>query len=143
MSDSKKIQVGDEIEAMCGVCKTATVHVVESIKDGKPTKVLCKSCTASHRYRKPVVEGAAKPKKAKKAAVKKPTKTKEQRKWSRVLAKVDAENPVEYAMTSTYDANDVIEHSKFGLGVVVDVVDTSKVSVVFEEGEKTLVQNRA
>ena len=94
MSDSKTIQVGDEIEAMCGVCKVATVHVVETIKDEKATKVLCKSCSASHRYRKPVAKGEAKPKKAKKAA-KKPTKTKEQRKWSRVLAKVVAEQPVE------------------------------------------------
>ncbi len=141
MSETKTAQVGDEIEAMCGVCKTATVHVVEVIKDDKVTKVMCKSCTASHRYKKPVVEGE-KPKKKRTAAKKAPPKTKEQRKWSRVLAKVDAEKPIEYAMNSSYDANDVIQHAKFGVGVVVDVVDPSKVSVVFEEGEKTLVQNR-
>ena len=143
MSESKTIQVGDEIEAMCGVCKDATVHVVESIKDDKVNKVLCKSCSASHRYRKPVAAGEEAPKKAKKAKPKAPPKTKEQRKWSRVVAKVDAENPVTYAMDSTFAANDVIDHAKFGVGVVVDVVDPSKVSVVFEEGEKTLVQNRS
>ena len=141
MTDSKTIQVGDEVEAMCGVCKVATVHNVETVKDDKAFKVLCKSCSASHRYRKPVKEGEVKKKRV--AKPKAPPKTKEQRKWSRVLAKVDAENPVEYAMKSNFDANDVIDHAKFGVGVVVDIVDTSKVSVVFEEGEKTLVQNRS
>lgn len=143
MSESKPVEVGDEIEAMCGVCKDATVHIVESIKNDKVTKASCKSCSASHRYRKPVKAGEEKPKRVSKAKPKAPPKTKEQRKWSRVLAKVDAENPAAYTMASSFDANDVIDHSKFGVGVVVDVVDISKVSVVFEEGEKTLVQNRS
>ncbi len=147
MSDTKIIQVGDEVEALCGVCKDATVHVVEVIKNDKITKVMCKSCMASHRFRVADEAGRAKlaEKKATKkvAKIKKPPKTKEQRKWSRVLSKVDAEHPTEYTMGSTYNANDVIEHSKFGVGVVIEVVDPYKVAVVFEQGQKTLVQNRA
>ena len=142
MSDTKPIEVGQEIEAMCGTCKDATVHVIEVIKDDKVTKVMCKSCLKSHKYRKPVAEGEEKPKR-KTAAKKAPPKTKEQRKWSRVLSKVDAESPMDYAMSATYEANDVINHTKFGVGVVAEVIDPSKVSVVFEHGIKTMVHNKA
>ncbi len=144
MSDTKTIQVGDEVEALCGTCKAATVHVVEVVKNDKITKVMCKSCMSSHRYRLPEKEAVKKvAAKKTKSAAKKPTKTKEQRKWSRVLSKVDSEHPTEYSMGSTYNANDVIEHSKFGVGVVIEVVDPYKVAVVFEQGQKTLVQNRS
>lgn len=144
MSQSKKIQVGDEIEAMCGTCKDATVHVVEVIKEDKVTKVMCKSCLNSHRYRRPVAAGEKPAIKAKtqKASNKAPAKTKEQRKWSRVMAKVEGEKPLNYDMSDEYKENDVIDHSKFGVGVVSEVIDPTKMSVVFEDGEKTLVHNR-
>ncbi len=141
MSEAKTIEVGDEIEAMCGTCKAATVHNVEVIKDGKVTKVLCKSCHNSHKYRKPVEEGEAKPKK-KATKAKKPTKTKEQRKWSRVMGKVEGTEPQSYDMSEKYEEQNVIDHSKFGVGVITEVIDPTKISVVFEEGVKTLVHNR-
>jgi protein-arginine kinase activator protein McsA len=141
MSD-KKYQVGDEIEALCRTCKDATVHVIEIIKSDKVIKVMCKSCLSSHRFRKP--EEVLIAKQAKKKEAKKPMSpaTKSQRKWSRLIAKSENELPKTYQMNETYDQNDVIEHNKFGTGVVVTVIDPSKISVVFEEGEKTLIQNR-
>ena len=142
MSDPKIVEAGAEIEAMCWTCKDATVHVVEVIKDNEPTKVLCKSCNKSHKYRPPVAKGEEKPKK-KAAAKKAPPKTKEQRKWSRVMSKVDTENPQDYSMSDTYENNAVIAHKKFGVGVVSEVVDPTKVTVVFEEGIKTMVHNRS
>lgn len=140
MSATKTIQVGDEIEAMCGTCKAATVHHVEVIKDDKVIKVLCKSCNNSHKYRKPIEEGE-KPKR-KMAKTKEPAKTKEQRKWSRVMGKVEGTEPQAYNMSETYEEQNVIDHAKFGVGVITEVIDPNKISVLFEEGEKTLVHNR-
>ena len=74
MPDIKTIEGGEEIEAMCGSCKDATLHVVEVIKDDKVAKVMCKSCLRSHKYRKPVAAGEKKPKK-KTAAKKAPLKS--------------------------------------------------------------------
>ncbi|MBN1466971.1 hypothetical protein JXA02_14550 [candidate division KSB1 bacterium] len=142
MPDKKPIEVGDEIEALCGTCKDATVHVVEVIKEGKITKVMCKSCLNSHKFRAPMSTAEKKAKK-KTAAPKTSSKSKEQRKWSRVMAKADAENPQDYAMTATYEENDVIHHEKFGVGVVAEIVDPTKMNVVFEDGVKTMVQNRS
>lgn len=143
MSKKRPIEVGEEIEALCNKCKSPTVHVIEVIKNDKITKVMCKSCMSSHRYRKP--DSIDEPKTVKNKTTKKaaqPAKTKEHRKWSRMIAKVDAENPIEYTMSTNFTLHDVLNHDKFGLGVVMEVVDPSKISVIFKDRIRTLVQNR-
>ena len=140
MTVQNKLEVGAEVEAMCKTCKGPSIHVIEVIKNDKITKVMCKACLNSHRY-VPVSEAeeATKPKTAKR---KTPLKTKEERKWSRLLSKVDSEQPIEYEMDKSFTEKDVINHAKFGVGVVVEVVDRTKISVAFQQGMKTLVQNR-
>ncbi|MDZ7722775.1 MAG: hypothetical protein U5R06_08155 [candidate division KSB1 bacterium] len=139
MAKKKQYDAGDEIEALCNKCKGPTVHVVESVKDDKVNKVLCKSCNSSHRYKDPNTE----PKKAKKTATpKKPKKTKEQRRWSRMMGKADTEHVKDYAMNEIYNVYDVVNHETFGEGVVVEILNPTKIMVTFEDGNRTLVQNR-
>ena len=118
MTVQNKLEVGAEVEAMCKTCKGPSIHVIEVIKNDKITKVMCKACLNSHRY-VPVSEAeeATKPKTAKR---KTPLKTKEERKWSRLLSKVDSEQPIEYEMDKSFTEKDVINHAKFGVGVVVE-----------------------
>ncbi len=142
MADKKLPEVGSEVEALCTKCKSATVHVVEAIKNDKITRVMCKVCLSSHRYKspeEPVKVQTVPRKRATKVAA--PPKTREERKWSRLLAQVDVEHPIEYTMKGKYAERDVISHNTFGLGVVLKVLDTTKMSVVFQAGVKTLVQN--
>lgn len=148
MAKKKLPEVGAEIEALCSKCKVATVHVVSVIKNDKITKVMCKSCLSTHRFKSPdeiTDEAPASKKKTAKKTVKKAKvpaipKTREERKWNRLLAQVDAGHPIEYTMAGEYTEHDVISHSTFGLGVVHKVLDTNKMSVVFQIGVKTLVQ---
>lgn len=161
MAAFKIYTVGSEIESMCSKCKAATVHVIEVIKNDIPTRVLCKSCHSSHRYRAPETAAVAatitrkratsKSTGAKKTAAKTTvtrtrktvsTKTPEQRKWSRLCNKFNIENPKEYGMNEKFLEHDAIQHKKFGLGVVVEILDPTKITVAFEDGIKTLVQNR-
>ncbi len=44
-----------------------------------------------------------------------------------------------YRITDAYEVNDLIDHPKYALGVVVEIVDTKKVKVAFRSGEKLLV----
>jgi hypothetical protein len=135
------MDVGNEVEAMCRTCKGPAIHVIESIKNDKIDKVLCKGCNKSHKYKPVVEEGDEKPaKKTTKRAA--PTKTKEERKWSRLLNKVGQDNPIDYTMSEIYNEKDVLNHGKFGIGVVHEVIDHTKISVVFKEGTKVLIQNR-
>ena len=141
MSRKAKIEVGKEVVAFCSKCKDSTTHVIEVIKDEKISRVMCKACLSSHRFRTSAVEKAAK-KPAKKATKKAPPKTAQQKKWERMLAKTDSESiPIEYKMDKSYKVLNVIQHHAFGLGVVREVYGTTKMAVVFQIGEKTLVQN--
>ncbi len=150
MTSDKNLAVGNEIEALCNKCRAATVHVIEVIKQEKPTRVMCKSCQNSHRFHSPqeLIEHrkkavkAVKAKKAVKTKKSASTKTPEQRKWSRLCNKVDIENPTEYHMAKKFSEHDAIQHEKFGLGVVIEILNPTKMNVAFEEGIKTMVQNR-
>ena len=136
-----KIEVGNEVEALCKTCKGPAIHVIETIKNDKIDKVLCKGCNKSHKYKPVDEEGTEKvAKKTTKRAAS--TKTKEERKWSRILNKVNSENPTDYVMSEIYGEKDVLNHGKFGIGVVHEVIDHTKISVIFEEGTKVLIQNR-
>lgn len=140
MPKQKQYQVGDEIEAMCNKCKDATVHVIEVIKEDEVKRVLCKSCQASHKFKSPEeAKAAAKKKAAKKSSAS--AKTKEQRKRIRVMNKTEEQEYREYDMTNSYAVNDVIIHSKFGEGVVIEVINPLKVSVAFEDHVRTMIQN--
>ena len=43
-----------------------------------------------------------------------------------------------YSMRETFTAGEPIQHPKFGKGIVVEIVDTHKVAILFEEGRKVL-----
>ncbi|MBN2357039.1 hypothetical protein JXO59_13060 [candidate division KSB1 bacterium] len=142
MPSSKIPEVGVEVEALCTKCKNATMHVITTVKEGEISRVKCKKCLDSHRYRpidEKIKKKLAKLKKMKKA--KKPSQSRETRKWNKLLEQADPENAISYRMGATYTEHDVIQHDKFGLGVVVKILEPGKISVVFSDGVKNMVQN--
>jgi hypothetical protein len=142
MLSKKKLEVGVEVEALCNKCKSATIHVVVAIKNEEMIRVMCKACSSLHRFRPPdtkLLKKMAKLKKAKKAKL--TPEARETKKWNKLLAQADPDKAVSYTMAQAYTENDVIRHDKFGLGVVVKILDPRKIAVVFEEGLKNMVQN--
>jgi ribosomal protein L44E len=128
--------VGKEILSYCGKCKKPTDHIIISLnkKEG-PDKCECTKCKAKHKYRdpdKPVKKRATKPRKA--------TVTNEA-KWNEALT--TAEGPSKpYAMSGEFELGDLLEHSKFGKGVVQELIGHNKIKVIFEESEKILIQKQ-
>ncbi len=141
MPEARKPEIGAEVEALCPKCKGATVHVIQVIKTPELMKVMCKACLSSHRYRPANAENAKKlkAKKAKKPKV--DPQTREERKWNRLLEQADKEKAVSYSMNSSFTENDVIDHTKFGVGVVVKILDQCKITVIFQDGLRNMVQN--
>ncbi len=142
MLSKKKMEIGIEVEALCNKCKAATVHVVVAIKSQDMVRVMCKTCQSLHRFKSPEsksLKKAGKVVKAKKAKL--TLEARETRKWNKLLTAADPEKAIAYSMSQGYAENDVIQHTKFGLGVVVKILDPSKISVVFEDGLKNMVQN--
>ena len=142
MLSKKKMEIGIEVEALCNKCKAATVHVVVAIKSQDMVRVMCKACQSLHRFKAPESKGVKKAAKVQKAQkVKLTPEARESKKWNKLLLAADPEKAVAYSMSNVYAENDIIQHNKFGLGVVVKILDPSKISVVFEDGVKNMVQN--
>ena len=126
-----KYSVGAEIEAYCTKCQLDRTHAIETLKsDGNITRVICRTCTGIHRFRRPKSEAAKKTRatgggRRKKGAV---TVTPEE------LAKAS-----QYKLDGVFKVGDVIQHKKFGPGKVLEVRSGGRIEVGFEEGSKTLV----
>jgi hypothetical protein len=149
-----KIKVGTEIDAYCTKCKLVLGHVVVAMTGDKPKKVECLTCHGQHMYK------ASAPKSRKKADSKKASSTsnakkpkakkrskseliqeKEKKLWEETLAKKDLALAKPYSMAGSYEFDDVINHGKFGMGIVTNIVNTQKMEVLFEDGYKSMVCN--
>src|SRR5688572_21761099 len=63
--------------------------------------------------------------------------TETQSSWAELVADKPDSAFKPYSMTATYSRNDLVQHSKFGKGIVT-LVEGSRVEVLFEEGAKKL-----
>jgi len=129
---AKKPEVGRDIDAWCNPCKLVLAHVVVSLKGTRAHRVECKTCGAVHAYRKSV------PGTRKKATPKAPKKTE----YESLMEGRDVSKPLPYAMSAKFKVDDLIDHPKFGLGLVTELLDSITMKVVFPEGMKRLACSR-
>jgi hypothetical protein len=130
-----KLQVSQDIDSFCLKCDLLLAHVIMSMKGDRPHRVKCKSCKDVHAYR------TAKPKpskaKAKKASTgKKTTRISE---YQKQIEGRDTSGASPYSMEGTYDIDDLIDHAKFGIGLVVNHASPGRIEVLFEDGPKLMV----
>jgi hypothetical protein len=124
----KNYVVGAEIEAYCTACKEDRGHVIETLKsDGNINKVNCGHCKGSHLFRRPKSEAAKK-------AARKPRK----KKGAVAVTEAELKKAKSYSMEGVFDVGDVIKHTTFGPGKVVEM-KANKMEVGFEDGAKLLV----
>ena len=65
-----------------------------------------------------------------------------ERKWQKTVGDRPSAELVPYAATRTFAPDELVAHPTLGSGVVVRVVDSTKVEVLFQSGAKTLVHGR-
>lgn len=134
-----KNDVGADIESICGKCGDVW-HVVVAKVGQKIVKVQCKQCGGLHRYRP--LPGAKSPPK------KKGAKQKGSSARSRAKAAMAPEPPPQprdpsvpprpYRFTEQYEEGDQIDHLKFGVGIVEELLDQGKMQVYFSGERKVL-----
>ena len=64
------------------------------------------------------------------------------RSWEEEVEGVDERKAKAYVLTETYRLEEIIAHSKFGLGKVVEVLNPQKITVLFKDGPKMMLQGR-
>jgi hypothetical protein len=148
----EKYEIGRGIEAYCTKCNDDTAHVITAMEGRNITKVMCQVCYSYHKFKPPRDQENDKPAVTKKSKVtSKSGKTPKKRvrrvtirksdSWSDALEKADTGEAVDYYFAGSYENGNVLNHKKFGLGVVRKVLSEQKIEVLFESGMKTLIQN--
>lgn len=146
---------GNEVDAWCTKCRMDLLHRVVAAVGGTPKRVECQTCHTQHNYRapkgikSPVPKGTDVPTGTKKAAAAKSPKAGKSAKgnarsseWDkRVLGQLESSFTV-YTPRSTFKADELIRHAKFGDGFVSEVNPDGKIAVIFRDGAKTLVHGR-
>lgn len=129
----------EDIEAWCTKCKLELGHTIIAMVGNLPKRVKCNTCNSLHNYR-------AKPAKKRSAGTgtsgqKTKSRGKTYKDYLVLLTEADLSSARAYSIKSTFREKDVIEHPKFGTGLVTSTVKASKIEVIFEDGPKLLIHN--
>jgi hypothetical protein len=115
-------------------------HVIVSMIDTRPAKVMCKTCKGQHNFKR--MGGATSPRASgtgtRKAATPRVT-VKAADYWEEKMAEHSAAPIVPYSPKQSFAKGDVLKHTQFGMGIVQEVRFGGKILVLFREGDKILV----
>ncbi|MCP4404131.1 MAG: hypothetical protein GY801_43345 [bacterium] len=135
---------GDDIDSYCTTCKIVLGHRVVALVEEKVDKVICGTCNKKHKYRPNPPKSRAK--KSKTAADGTPKKRVTRRRtkdpailWEETLDERDLTKQSPYSFTGDFKENELIDHKKFGCGLVMRLMGEGKMEVIFKEGTKVLI----
>jgi hypothetical protein len=136
--------VGSNIDSWCTKCKLVLAHTIEAISAGQIKRVQCNTCRGKHQYKseqpgtKPAKISAMRSSKSS-SANKSKSKVSD---LSRLMRGKRPEEAAPYNAKTHFVKGDLVEHTVFGLGIVVDHRDAQKIEVLFPTGPKVLVHAR-
>lgn len=133
----KELRVGNIVESKCIKCKDVTRHTIWSIVQGEIAKVECRVCGSLHKYR-PVENPHNSPKSGRKKKKKQEEPPQTDQEWLRQMEGKNGTQALTYSMQNSYSVQDLIDHPKFGVGVVQRLIDPNKMDVIFQDGLKRL-----
>lgn len=136
---AKTPAVGKDIDAMCTKCKMVLNHVVMAKVGETVKKVKCLTCGSEHLYRGTTGTVAKKASTTRKPAA---TKVKASD-FDTLMQGRDLSRAKTYKPSSSFSKNEVLQHPKFGMGIVLAEKEGDKIDVAFNDGTKTLVHNLA
>jgi uncharacterized Zn finger protein len=134
---------GKDVDAWCGKCKKVFRHVIHAVVDGYPVRVECKTCGAVHRFKAQEKASRKKPAAAKRQAPSgRKAKDNSLVEYERTLGDRTEADALPYGIKELFTPDQVIDHVKYGLGIVETVKADRKIEVRFRQGLVTLVHGR-
>ena len=142
----KGYAAGDEVDSKCTKCKLVLAHVIVAMNGDKIAKVKCNTCSGEHAYRPPPSASeatAAKRRAERKSASGEPIGARSSAEEFDTLIKgKDVTTPEKYSIKMELKMDAVIEHPKFGLGLVTEIRESNKAHVAFKDGGRVLIYKR-
>ena len=135
---------GHDIDTYCSRCKLDLAHVIIALSAGQPVRVLCKTCNSEHAFRKPKrkTTGVTKRAASKKSTTIAPQGPLSTEAYHQMLSGRDLSRSRRYTIKETFEVDDVVDHKKFGIGLVTKMLGDQKIEVTFREGAKILIHDR-
>lgn len=144
-----ELGVGKEVLSFCNPCKATLAHMILSMKTvNEIGKVQCKTCKAIHTYKDPskisAKKNTTKGASAKAAKISIGPKRKSASISDMWLEAVNnsTKKSQAYSIKSQYHVGDILDHPKFGPGVIDRLIDSDKIEVIFRHEIKTLIHNK-
>jgi len=140
--------VGNAIDGYCKKCRTDTSQTIIELEGNQIRSVRCQTCNAEGPFQSPraktkagLREVAAKRKKPA------PRRTKKKKEdpaeiYRQLLEGRDLDEAIPYKTKNPLDEGDLVDHPKFGIGVVVSVIEPTKANIAFEDRPRIMVCNR-
>jgi len=136
---TKSYSAGEDIESWCTKCKLELGHTIIAMVGNLPKRVKCNTCGSEHNYRS---EPAVKMSAGTRTSGQKPKpRAKTHKNNLTLLAEADRSRARAYSTKGTFRENDLIEHPKFGLGLVLSTAKDNKIEVIFVDGPRLLIHN--
>ncbi len=137
---------GDEVDSKCTKCKMVLAHTIVAMVGDKIARVKCNTCNGEHAYRPPPTASeatAAKRRAERKAAQADPVGSRSSAEEFDVLTKGhDLGTTEKYSPKMELKLDSVVEHPKFGVGIVTEIRESCKAHVAFPEGGRILIYGR-
>lgn len=122
---------GGNVIAWCSKCKLELDHTIIKLVEGVPKRVQCSTCSAKHIFRmKPKARGAKKSKQLDYDLY-----------MSRATSK-ELSRAKKYSMEGNFEAEELVDHHAFGVGIILTVIHSKKIEILFKDGPKLMVQNQ-
>lgn len=132
-------KVGGDVLAYCSKCQGEFSHVVVSMVDKKPARVMCKMCKGNHNFKR-IGDTKAK------SATRNTTSAAPRKKvvlaqdfWQEQMDLQKGKPMKPYSPKQVFLKGEVINHPSFGIGIIEEVRIDKKIVVIFRSGEKILV----
>lgn len=126
-------------------------HRIVAMIGPKPARVECETCHSQHNFRErapgdaPVrVAGstASGPRAPRVSAVSKLEQERRERaqSWERAVTGKLVSDFIKYNVKASFKVGDLVKHTKFGDGVVLQIIDAHKVEILFRDEPRKLAQ---
>lgn len=136
-----QLTVGKDVLSYCTKCKLNLGHIIVAMKDVKHiAKVKCNTCGTLQAYKDPSVSSKQNKTRTKKTTMTPSKVISVSELWMEKMSSTKKKS-TPYAMDAKFVQGDIIDHLKFGPGIVEKVVD-DKIEVIFRHEIKTLVHNK-
>jgi hypothetical protein len=139
-------KAGDEVDSKCTKCKMVLAHTIVALVGDAIARVKCNTCGGEHAYRPPpsASEATAKKRRAerKSSNIERMGARASASEYESLTKGKDLTKAEQYTPTMKLSRDDVVQHPKFGVGLVTEIREGLKAHVAFPEGGRILIFGR-